>query len=119
MAALIKARTVVSESASPPEAAILRLEPHDDPESVKDRLAGVRRIDVHFPKFGEGRGYSTGWLLRTRYGYRGELRAVGHITRDHLPYLERLGFDAFELRPGEDPHEALAAFEAVSVDYRK
>jgi len=56
--------------------------------------------------------------LRERYGYKGELRAVGHITRDHLCFMESCGFDAFELREGEDPHEALAAFDDFSESYQ-
>ena len=73
---------------------------------------------MNFPKFGDGRGYSIAKLLRTRYGYRGELRAVGHITRDLLFFLESCGFDAFELREGEDPREALASFEDFSEAYQ-
>jgi len=49
---------------------------------------------VNFPKFGDGRGYSIARLLRERYGYQGELRAVGQVGRDHLYYLESCGFDA-------------------------
>ncbi|HYY61036.1 MAG TPA: DUF934 domain-containing protein, partial [Burkholderiales bacterium] len=109
MAALIKGRRVVTESPPSPEAGeVLRLEPTDDPAAVAERLARVARVEVHFPKFGDGRGFSIGRLLRERYGYTGELRAVGHITRDHLFFLESCGFDAFELREGEDPHAALA-----------
>src|SRR5262249_7556657 len=69
-------------------------------------------IAVHFPKFVEGRGFSTAYLLRNRYGYRGELRACGDLGRDHLWQLSRVGFDSFELRPGTDLTDALAAFPA-------
>ena len=119
MAALIKGRRVVTESTpSPEEGEVLRLEPTDDPAAVAERLARVARVEVHFPKFGDGRGFSIGRLLRERYGYSGELRAVGHITRDHLFFLESCGFDAFELREGEDPHAALAAFDDFSESYQ-
>jgi len=118
MATLIKGRRVVAESAPSPDARILRLEPTDDPAAVAGQLDGVTRIDVNFPKFGDGRGYSIARLLRERYGYKGELRAVGQITRDHLFFLESCGFDAFELRAGEDPHEALAAFNDFSESYQ-
>ena len=118
MAALIKQRRVVSESAPSPEGTVLRLEPTDDPAAVVDQLADVARVEVNFPKFGDGRGFSIGRLLRERYGYKGELRAVGHITRDHLFFMESVGFDAFELREGEDPHEALAAFDDFSESYQ-
>jgi len=97
---------------------VLRLEPSEDPAAVAERLARASRVEVHFPKFGDGRGFSIGRLLRERYGYKGELRAVGHITRDHLFFLESCGFDAFELREGEDPHAALAAFDDFSEAYQ-
>ena len=116
MATLIKGRRVVSESPPSPREKVLRLEPADDPASVS--LEGVDRVEVNFPKFGDGRGYSIARLLRERLGYRGELRAVGHITRDLLYYLERCGFDAFELREGENPHEALAGFRDFSASYQ-
>ncbi len=116
MATLIRGRRVVSESPLSLKEKVVRLEPADDPAGVS--LEGVSRVEVNFPKFGDGRGYSIARLLRERYGYRGELRAVGHITRDLLFYLESCGFDAFELRAGEDPHEALASFEDFSEAYQ-
>ena len=116
MATLIKGRRVISENPLSPKDKVVRLEPTDDPAEVS--LEGVSRIEVNFPKFGDGRGYSIARLLRTRYGYRGELRAVGHITRDLLFFMESCGFDAYELREGEDPHEALAAFEDFSESYQ-
>jgi uncharacterized protein (DUF934 family) len=118
MATLIKGRRVVSESPLSPKERVIRLEPSDDPVSVAEDLGRAARVEVNFPKFGDGRGYSIARLLRERYGYRGELRAVGHITRDLLFFLESCGFDAFELREGENPHEALAAFEDFSESYQ-
>ena len=118
MAALIKGRRL-AENPPSPDARVLRLQPGDDPASFAEQLDGIDRVEVSFPKFGDGRGYSIARLLRTRYGYRGELRAVGHITRDLLPFLERVGFDAFELREGEDSEEALAAFATFSSWYQK
>jgi uncharacterized protein (DUF934 family) len=118
MATLIKGRRVVSESPLSPKERVIRLEPSDDPASVAEDLGRAARVEVSFPKFGDGRGYSIARLLRERYGYRGELRAVGHITRDLLFFLESCGFDAFELREGENPHEALAAFEDFSESYQ-
>ncbi len=119
MARLIKGRRVVVENTPSPEKGdVLRLEPTDEPAAVAERLARAARVEVHFPKFGDGRGFSIGRLLRERYGYRGELRAVGHITRDHLFFLESCGFDAFELREGEDPCAALAAFDDFSESYQ-
>lgn len=119
MPTLIKGRQVVTDSASSPEGEVLRLEPTDDPAAFAERLPGAARVEVHFPKFGDGRGFSIGRLLRERYGYKGELRAVGQLTRDHLLYLERCGFDAFELRAGEDADEARAGFRVFSTSYQK
>src|SRR5262245_2372603 len=118
MATLIKNRKIVANAPSP-EGEVIRLAPTDDPSSVENRLAGAARVEVEFPKFGDGRGYTIGKLLRTRHGYRGELRAVGALTRDHLWGLEQVGFDAFELREGEDAAAALAAFGDFSTAYQK
>jgi len=117
MASLIKGRRVVTDSPLSSSDKVVRLEPTDDPANFAGQLGGAARVEVNFPKFGDGRGYSIGRLLRERYGYRGEMRAVGHITRDLLFYLESCGFDAFELRPGEDAQEALAGFEDFSEAY--
>jgi uncharacterized protein (DUF934 family) len=116
MATLIRGRRVVPQSLPSSKERVVRLEPADDPAAVA--LAGVTRVEVNFPKFGDGRGFSIARLLRERHGYRGELRAVGHVTRDLLFFLERCGFDAFELREGEDPREALASFEDFSESYQ-
>ena len=119
MTRLIKKRCAAPERPSSPDERVVRLEPSDDLSSVEHRVAHASRVEIHFPKFGDGRGYSIARVLRTRYGYRGELRAVGQLTRDHLPFMERVGFDAFELREGEDAHDALAAFDNLSAWYQK
>jgi len=106
------------EKLSAPEAPALRLQPDDDPAAFADRLAGVACVEVNFPKFTDGRGYSIGRLLRERYGYRGELRAIGDIRRDQVFYLSRVGFDAFLLREGEDADEALSALGDFSEAYQ-
>jgi len=94
------------------------LAPEDDPEKLKPDVDVLDLIAVHFPKFADGRGYSTGALLRGRFGFRGELRAFADIGRDHLFQLSRCGFDAFALAPGKDPQAALAAFDEFSVRYQ-
>jgi len=114
MAILIK-NGRIAQSSPPPEVV---LEPNDDPARLAGSLGEVRVIAVNFPKFGDGRGFSIARLLRERYGYRGELRAVGEVGRDHLFAMAQCGFDAFELREGEDAQEALAAFEDFSETYQ-
>ena len=119
MATLIKGRRIVIENAPQPEQGeVLRLEPHDDPASVAGGLERLARIEVNFPKYGDGRGYSIARLLRERYGFKGELRAVGQVARDLLWFMANCGFDAFLLRDGEDPQEALAALEDFSESYQ-
>ena len=116
MATLIKERRIVEEPSPPPDLVVL--EPGDDPATLAGRLAGLKAIAVNFPKYGDGRGYSIARLLRERYGYRGELRAVGVVARDHLHAMAQCGFDAFQLREGEDPQAALAAFGDFSETYQ-
>lgn len=114
MATLIRNRQIV-EQPSPPD---LVLEPTDDPALLAGALAQVRVIAVNFPKYADGRGYSIARLLRERYGYQGELRAVGVVARDQLHAMAQCGFDAFQLRDGEDARAALAAFGEISEAYQ-
>ena len=90
----------------------------EEPESLLPDLAHFSLVAVRFPKFSDGRGCTLGYLLRTRYGFLGELRATGDIFRDQLRALEDCGFDAYELRAGEDPVAALASFTAISTAYQ-
>ena len=90
----------------------------DDPADIAADLAQLHTIAIDFPKVGDGRGYSIARLLRERYAWRGELRAVGDIQRDQLSFLERCGFDTLELRAGEDVATALTAFHDFSEQYQ-
>ena len=94
------------------------LDSNEEPAAIaKDlRLFGV--VAVNFPKVTDGRGYSIAFLLRERYGWKGELRAFGDIWRDQLFFLAGCGFNSFALREGEDPREALAAFGDFSETYQ-
>ena len=94
------------------------LEPHEDPATIASALEHLALVAVHFPKFGDGRGYSIARLLRERHGYRGEVRAVGDVLRDQLLFMKRSGFDSFSLRDDQDPDEAIAAFRELSEEYQ-
>ena len=94
------------------------LRPDDDPALIAEDLPLFGVVAVDFPKLADGRGYSTGRLLRERYGYRGELRAIGDVQRDQLHFLGQCGFNAFALREGEDLREALVAFAELSESYQ-
>ncbi|MEP6997205.1 MAG: DUF934 domain-containing protein [Betaproteobacteria bacterium] len=94
------------------------LKPDDDPEALTDDISRLPLIAVAFPQFGDGRGYSSARLLREKYQFRGELRAIGQILRDQLYYLWQCGFDTFALQPGRNVAEALAAFGDFSDNYQ-
>ncbi len=86
------------------------LGPDDEPDAAAPYLADIGLVAIHFPSFTDGRGYSTARLLRARFKFAGELRAVGDILRDQLYFLHRCGFDAFSLRADQDLSAALNAF---------
>ncbi len=91
------------------------LAPADDPAEIAADLDDFSVVAVHFPLGSDGRGYSIATLLRTRFGYRGELRAFGSIGRDHLHYLQRVGFDAFVV---SQPELAIASLDDFSEAYQ-
>jgi uncharacterized protein (DUF934 family) len=92
---------------------------HSDelPEEIPE-LERLPLIAIDFPKFVDGRGYSSARLLRERRGYKGELRAVGDVLRDQLFYMARCGIDSFALKAGKDIEGALAAFNDFSIAYQ-
>jgi uncharacterized protein (DUF934 family) len=90
----------------------------DEPADIATDLEHFQVIAVRFVSFTDGRGYSIARLLRERYGWRGELRAIGDIQRDQIHYLTRCGFDALALRDGEDVVTALTAFRDFSEGYQ-
>lgn len=90
----------------------------DEPELLANDLHHFQLVAIDFPKFANGRGYSTAALLRTRYGYQGELRAVGEVLRDQLFYMARVGFDAFAVRNDRSLEDALLALNDFSITYQ-
>lgn len=94
------------------------LDAEEEIESIVDALDDFQVIALNFPAFTDGRHSSSAYLLRTRYGFKGELRAIGDVLRDQLWALKRCGFDAFALREDKDPEDALKAFEEFSEVYQ-
>jgi uncharacterized protein (DUF934 family) len=90
----------------------------DDPTDIAPDLEHLDLVAVQFTSFTDGRGYSIARLLRQRYGWSGEVRAIGDVQRDQLFYLARCGFDAFALREGEDVEAAIAALDDFSEAYQ-
>lgn len=90
---------------------------NEGPEALADDIGRVAAIAVHFPKFVDGRGYSTAALLRTRYGYTGQLIAFGEVLRDQFNYLTRCGFDTLQPREGRYTDAQLDAAVASLADF--
>ena len=97
----------------------LLLQPDDRVEAVAGDLDYFVVIAVHFPKFVDGRGYSTAALLRQRYHYQGELRAVGDVLHDQLFFLKRVGFDSYALKEDKDAVHAIeSGFTTFAEPYQ-
>jgi len=75
-------------------------------------------VAVSFKKNVDGRGFSMARLLRERYGYQGEIRAIGEIIRDQLYLLQRCGFNAFEFGAEVDLAEARKSLADFSDAYQ-
>jgi uncharacterized protein (DUF934 family) len=78
----------------------VRLESHEEVEALAYDLPQLAVVALAFPKFGDGRAYSYARILRERFGFRGEVRAVGDVTREQAGNMARCGFDAFEPADG-------------------
>lgn len=98
-------------------AAAVRLEPGDDARDLIPHLTRIRLVEVNFPGFGDGRGYSAARILREA-GYTGELRAVGDVLVDQIAFMKRCGFDAFAPDVPLNPADAQAAFARFQHVYQ-
>jgi len=90
-------------------ATAVRIEPGEDARALLPHLDRLALVEVSFPSFTDGRGFSSARLLRES-GYKGELRAVGDIGVDQLSHLRRVGFDAIAPSAPLDAAEAATAF---------
>ena len=90
----------------------------DDPANLEASLPALSVVAVDFPKFTDGRGYSIAYLLRSRFGYRGQLRAIGDVLPDQLFYMKRVGFDAFAVRADKDIRQALRSLRPFTDAYQ-
>ncbi len=75
-------------------------------------------VALNFSAFTDGRPYSSASILRRRYGFAGELRAVGDVRRDQLEQMVRCGFDAFQMAEGQDLDAALQGLKGFSENYQ-
>jgi uncharacterized protein (DUF934 family) len=90
----------------------------EHPENVADDLGNFELVALDFPVFRDGRAYSYAYLLRDRYGFTGELRAVGDVLLEQLHYMHRLGFNAFQLDSKQPLEDWRTAAREFSVWYQ-
>ena len=94
------------------------LELPNDADPMAADLTGITRIDLHFPKFTDGRAYSQARLLRQRRQFTGEIRATGDVLIDQLVHMARCGFDVAVLKEGVDAADAQRQFERFAGFYQ-
>lgn len=93
-------------------------------EAIEDVMAEVKDINafalvaVFVERFADGRIFTIGNLLRTRYGFKNELRAVGDVLRDQLFFLKRSGFNSYLIRADRNAQEALQSLKDFSEPYQ-
>ena len=94
------------------------LELANDADPMDADLDGVTRVDLHFPKFTDGRAYSQARLLRQRRRFTGEIRATGDVLIDQLVHMARCGFDVAVLKDGVDAADAQRQFDRFEGFYQ-
>ena len=97
----------------------VRIGSHETPDALGADVHHFVLIEVEFPKFKDGRGYSSARTLRDRLGYKGEIRARGDVLRDQWLYMSRVGVDSFEVRPGTRLEDFRAALAEQTVFYQR
>ncbi len=97
----------------------VRVAPADRIEDLAPYLANVALVAIEFPGPGEGRGFTYARLLRQRYAFKGEIRAVGAgVKQDLLFFMVRCGINAFDLVDGENLAEARQALHRFTLAYQ-
>ena len=96
----------------------------DTHEKIEDLITAVGDVNklpiiaVHVERFADGRIFSLGTLLRTRYGFKNELRAFGDVLRDQLFFLKRSGFTSFQIRADRSATDAIASLNDFTAPYQ-
>lgn len=91
----------------------IQLRSDEPPDAISEDLHCFEVVALEFPAFRDGRAYSYARILRERYGYEGEIRAVGDVLMEQLHFMLRTGFNAFDIE-GDDP---LGTFRAALEDF--
>lgn len=99
-------------------ATAVRIEPGEDARELLPHLERLSLVEVNFPAYGDGRGYSAARILRES-GYQGELRAVGDVLVDQLSAMRRCGFDSFHPNKALDDAAVERALNRYADVYQK
>ncbi len=94
------------------------LDSDESPSAIAGDLGSLAVVACNFPAFSDGRGFSYARLLRERYRYDGEVRAIGEVMLEQAPFMVRSGFTTFELRDVSDVEEFKAVVEEVRTVYQ-
>lgn len=94
------------------------LDSNETADMVKDDLSTLPLVALNFPGFMDGRSYSTAALLRQKWKYSGEIRAIGDVLRDQLFFMKRCGFTSFDLRDSVKLEDARKAFGDFTTSYQ-
>jgi len=97
----------------------VRIGSADSVDVIASDLDKIQLIELDFPELADGRLVSLAWLLRSRYGYQGEIRATGHYLPEQVFYLSRVGVNAFVPRKEADLPAILSCLNDFSVTYQQ
>jgi uncharacterized protein (DUF934 family) len=95
------------------DAPTVQLAPDAKLEAIVPRLGEIGRIEIEFPKFRDGRGFTLARTLRERFGYKGDIRATGHFLPDQFSFLQACGFTSFVTPPEHAPAQFAAVAHAA------
>ncbi|RIZ71692.1 MAG: DUF934 domain-containing protein [Methylococcales bacterium] len=96
----------------------IRISSADSVDELVDDLDTLKLIELDFPDFADGRLFSQAWLLRGRYHYQGEIRAIGHYIPDQVFYLARVGVNAFSPKMSEELADIINKLKDFTVNYQ-
>ncbi len=96
----------------------IRMSTTDSADELANDLEKFQLIELDFPDFADGRLFSQAWLLRGRYHYQGEIRAIGHYIPDQVFYLARVGVNAFSPKVAEELPDMINKLKDFTVNYQ-
>ncbi len=96
----------------------VRISSLDNVDELAEDLDKLQLIELDFPDFADGRSFSQAWLLRGRYHYQGEIRAIGHYIPDQVFYLARVGVNAFSPKTSRELSSIINKLQDFTVNYQ-